>query len=286
MKNIYLSRYSFGRDIYAVHGRYKSNDPEMMNDCCMAAYIAHGSGVLYLNQDKLSATEGDAFLINPNVPYRFVPIKDIRQIDVYLCYFSSHAVKYIQNELENAFSDAGAFFGFKCAAVHSVDTENKEIREIFIRMIDEQLSSPPCSYTILTGYLPVLLTKIFRNTKTRNFKRIYSKNKTADNAIRYIHQHMYSKISLSDIAKSLSVSPSFVCREFKRSVGMTTSQFINLLRVEKLKDILKNTDRPPRYAADFFNCNTEYIKQVFKRETGITIQEYWSLYNYKNAAVL
>ena len=92
---------------------------------------------------------------------------------------------------------------------------------------------------------------------------------------------MDAKISLEEIAEHLHISPSFVCRRFKQFTGMTTSQFINFLRVNKIKDILKNTNKPIKAIPEMFNCNIDYLKKVFKRETGMTMLEYRHKYNYK-----
>ena len=95
-----------------------------------------------------------------------------------------------------------------------------------------------------------------------------------DTAIRYIHARLYSKVSLADIAAHLKVSPSYTCRLFQKHLGMTTAQYIHFLRVEKVKDILKNTDRPINRITDMFLMDGDYLRQVFKRETGMTMQEY------------
>lgn len=63
---------------------------------------------------------------------------------------------------------------------------------------------------------------------------------------------------------------------------MTTSEFINFLRVNKIKDMLQNTDKPINAVPEMFTCNIDYLKKVFKRETGMTMQEYRNKYNYKN----
>ena len=104
---------------------------------------------------------------------------------------------------------------------------------------------------------------------------------TVDIAIQYIYSRLYTKVSLADIAKHLRVSPSYVCRLFQKHLGMTPVQFINYLRVEKMKDVLKNTDRPVSRIVEMFILDNDYLRQIFKRETGMTMQEYHDRYNYK-----
>lgn len=277
----HLSQKNPSGRIYVEHAGRHQTLPPCQSDCYLAAYIAHGNGTLKVDNSIISAEEGDIFLFNPNVIYHILPVTGLRRIDVYLCHFDFNVMENAHSDFKTIFPDLAHFFDKDIPYIHSVDTENKEIRDIFIQMIDEQLSGNAGSYNIIYGYLYVLLTKIFRNTKTRNFKRIFSKNRTVDEAIRYINNNLYSKVSLEDISKELRVSSSYICRQFKKHTGMTTSQFINMLRTEKIKDILRNTDKTIRTIPEMFSCNIDYIKKIFKADTGMTMQEYRNKYHYK-----
>ncbi len=280
---INLANYNRGGGIYVFHGGKQKNDLPVSNDCYMAAYIAHGSGMLKIGNDNISVSENDVFLVRPYAEYRFMPEDGLRRIDIYFCFFTFDIISDAYRNFNRQFGEFADF----CDAdnkpyLHAVDTDVKEIRDIYIRMIDEYMSALPGSNEILKGYLLTVITKILRNTRSRDFKRIYSKDRTVDETIRYINHHMYSKVSLNSIASHMHLSPSFICRRFKQYTGLTTSQFINFLRVNKIKDILQNTDKPVKAVPEMFNCNVEYLKKVFKRETGMTMQEYWEKYNYKN----
>lgn len=63
---------------------------------------------------------------------------------------------------------------------------------------------------------------------------------------------------------------------------MTTAQFENMLCVEKIKDMLKNTDRPAKHITEMFIMNGDYLGQIFKHETSMIIQEYYDKYNYRH----
>lgn len=284
METIYthLLQNSPSGHIYLEHAGRHKNYPPCQSDSYMTAYIAHGSGTLIVNNSETAVDEKDVFLFNPNITYKFLPEKGIRRIDIYICHFDFDVIENSYFNFKTQFPDLENFWNKSSPFIHSVDTDALEIRDIFIRMIDEQMSDMPCSYDVIHGYLPVMLTKIFRNMKTRSFKRVYSQSRIVDEAIRHINRQMYNKISLYEISRQLKVSKSFVCREFKKHTGMTTSQFINMLRTNKIKDILRNTDKPIRAVSEMFNCNIDYLKKVFKQETGMTMQEYRDKYHYKH----
>lgn len=268
-------------DFYVFHDMPNTTTPAYAVDCCEVLYIAHGAGIFEIKDKQFQASEGDIFLTSPQTTHKLIADQDLRGIEVYCCYFAESAIMTIKSDLEEAFSDFLDFNKKKIPLLHTVDTKTREIRDIMVRMIDEQTTIQPCRRNVIGGYLPILLVKLLRNTKTSGNEKIYSHNLMLDTAIRYIHARLYSKVSLADIAKHLKVSPSYTCRLFQKHLGMTTAQYIHFLRVEKLKDILKNTDRPINRITDMFIMDGDYLRQVFKRQTGMTMQEYRDKYNYK-----
>ena len=283
LSRVILANHSMGRNIYVIHEGRQSNHLPYICDCYTAAYIAHGSGTLEIDDEEVPITEGDIFLIKPDTVHKFVPVTGLRRVDIYYCYFSTEGRESDFDDFTYQFPQLDGFFGGDEVFIHSVDTENKEIRDIFIRLINEQLSALPCNDKVISGYWYVLLTLILRNTRTRDFTRVYSKNRIVDESIRFIHTNLYSKVSLDDLVEHLNISPSYICRLFKQHIGMPPSQFINTIRVEKIKDILRNTDKHVNAVPEMFSCNAEYLKRVFKREAGMTMQEYKKKYHYKTA---
>lgn len=280
MEYLHLADYT-EYDFYIFHDMRKIADPVYAADCYEILYIAHGTGILETKDREYQASEGDLFLTPPQTPRRLIPNPDLRGIEVYCCYFAERAILTIKSDLEEAFSDFLDFHKNKIPILHTTDTKTREIRDIIVRMIDEQTTILPCRRNVIEGYLPILLVKLLRNVKSCGGEKIYSHNLMLDTAIRYIHARLYSKVSLADIAKHLKVSPSYTCRLFQKHLGMTTAQYIHYLRVEKVKDILKNTDRPINRITDMFIMDGDYLRQVFKRQTGMTMQEYRDKYNYK-----
>ena len=280
MKYIHLADHTES-DLYIFHDMRKIANPVYAADCCEVLYIAHGTGIFEINDTERTASEGDIFLTPPRTSHRLIPNQDLRGVEIYCCYFAETAISAIYSDLEEAFSDFSDLMKQKTPYLHAADTQNKEIREIMVRMIDEQTTILPCRRNVIGGYLPILLVKLLRHIKDSGDEKIYSHNLMLDTAIRYIHARLYSKVSLADIAAHLKVSPSYTCRLFQKHLGMTTAQYIHFLRVEKVKDILKNTDRPINRITDMFLMDGDYLRQVFKRETGMTMQEYRDRYNYK-----
>ena len=94
-------------------------------------------------------------------------------------------------------------------------------------------------------------------------------------AVNYIQQNFDKKISLKDVAESLSLSKQYLCSIFKKETGENVSYYINKLRIEKAKMLLHKKDRKSKEIFEEVGySNQQYFSKVFKKMTGMTILEY------------
>lgn len=63
-----------------------------------------------------------------------------------------------------------------------------------------------------------------------------------DKVIRYIHEHLYEPLSLSELARYAAYSPYHFTRIFKEKMGISPVYYISALRLQKAKDLLLNTN--------------------------------------------
>lgn len=104
---------------------------------------------------------------------------------------------------------------------------------------------------------------------------ISSTEKTNDEAIQKaivaIKQNLHKKIILTDIGEMSKLSYVQFTRRFKYSTGMTPSNYIALLRIQKAKEMLSNTELPIKEVASA--CGFEdayYFSNFFKKQFGIS----------------
>jgi len=91
----------------------------------------------------------------------------------------------------------------------------------------------------------------------------------------YVDVHLEQEIKLADLAQLLDMSQFHFSRLFKQSLGMSPYQYLLQQRVERAKQLLKNTDRLITDIALScgFNSHSHLSKQ-FKQLTGITPKAY------------
>jgi two-component system response regulator YesN len=94
--------------------------------------------------------------------------------------------------------------------------------------------------------------------------------------MKYIRNN-YSKsdLSIKSIAEHTYLSHSYLCTLFKKSTGKTVNEFLTEVRIEKAKELLKNTKMKLYEIASLVGIpDTNYFSVVFKKHEGTTPSEY------------
>lgn len=92
---------------------------------------------------------------------------------------------------------------------------------------------------------------------------------------KYIDDHYEEYLTVSEIARHIGVSLSYLSRIFKASTGNTIINYINEKKIEKAKDYLLNTDMKIYEIAEKLGFeNTTYFSYFFKKYTGMSPKDY------------
>lgn len=91
----------------------------------------------------------------------------------------------------------------------------------------------------------------------------------------YIDNYYYEDISLDFISKKFFLNSAYFCELFKKEVGCSFNKYINNLRIDKAKELLKDLDMKPTDVAELVGFKElGYFCIVFKKATGMTPTEY------------
>ena len=94
-------------------------------------------------------------------------------------------------------------------------------------------------------------------------------------AINYINDNLDQKIKLDDVAKLIDISQYYFCHLFKESTGIAPYQYVLKQRVEKAKELTKQSKLPLAEIA--FECgfsSQSQMTQHFRRSVGVTPKVY------------
>ena len=91
----------------------------------------------------------------------------------------------------------------------------------------------------------------------------------------YLEENYHRDLSLEEVASYAHLSPAYFSTFFRKHVGTTFTDYLAAVRIEKAKEILRETGvRVTDLARRVGYRNSRYFSQVFKRHTGCTPTEY------------
>ena len=94
----------------------------------------------------------------------------------------------------------------------------------------------------------------------------------------HIQEHIAEDLTLITLAEVVYLNPSYLSRLYKQMTGMTISDYITGVRIDKAKSMLKS----PKYKIQDISValgfdSASYFTQFFKKNTGYTPLEYRTL---------
>ncbi len=94
-------------------------------------------------------------------------------------------------------------------------------------------------------------------------------------ALHYIRLHYTEKITLDQVAKGVYLSPTYFSKVFKQEVGKSFSEYINHLRIEKSKALLRDKRFSLMQVAVTLGYEDQsYFSKVFKKFIGVSPSQF------------
>ena len=91
----------------------------------------------------------------------------------------------------------------------------------------------------------------------------------------FIRQNLSLPLTLSQIAQSVKMNPSYVSHFFRKESGIHLFEYIAQERVKRAQDLLRTTDwKIARISSEVGYEDQRYFCQVFKKQMGITATQY------------
>jgi YesN/AraC family two-component response regulator len=123
----------------------------------------------------------------------------------------------------------------------------------------------------INRFLEGILLKIIEELKQKN-ENIPLKLKKARE---YIRAHYHENISLKSVAEYLYVSEAYISRLFTKEMGESFINYVTHLRIEKAKELLKNSDLSINEISERVGYyNQEHFSRVFKKHEGCSPNKY------------
>lgn len=122
--------------------------------------------------------------------------------------------------------------------------------------------------TLLEESAKSVVAKV-NNFNNRSIKLILRK------AVEYLHEHYHEPVTLNEVAEYTLVSTYYISRMFKKEMGKNFVDYLNELRIEKAKELLKDVRYKTYEVAEKVGIpDAHYFSRLFKKYVGITPTEY------------
>ncbi len=125
---------------------------------------------------------------------------------------------------------------------------------------------------LIKNHLEILLINIMRSlTETDSGNEIFIyKNRLdsrlVDEIIEILQKNVRSRITINQICSLISYSRAYIFKEFKQATGKSVMEYLTALKIEKAKQMLRETDMSVKEISDSLCFDTpNYFSKTFKK---------------------
>lgn len=244
-------------------------------------YFVKGSAYIVSDDQEYILNEGDFIIFHPESLHSIVRKGDQdllfygTKFDLNKLHTNSNYLDSISSVFRMAKKD-----GTPRILFHTNDFVCSDVKRIFEQCIDE-INNKEYGYDIeFQALMTQLLSEVIRIWRHEGFKFESSTKKTPnfehlDNVLEYIDNHSSEQISVNQLASMYNMSYSYFAKCFKIQFGRSCTNYIEFVRISKVKDLLLFTDYDLAYiSTETGFCDCSHLIRVFKRSTGLTPKQY------------
>lgn len=263
---------------------------EHYHDYYQLCYVAKGEVRHRQGSKEVCLIQGDAFLIPPGFRHSVSLIRENSEL---------YSLSFHPSLFHPGFPKSNVYkfltaISLDCAEDKALSVQLRvvlnEAQQIMVQsllkcLLLEEENDPPAELSaaasIIAATLCVLSQAYLIESENRaryTTASVYSHD--MDKCIKYINDNLASDISVPELIKMCAMSKTAFYQLFLQATGMPVKKYVNLLRIEKAKSLIRSSDlslTEIAHAVGFDNSSTFY--RNFIQETGI------SPTSYRNAAL-
>ena len=231
-------------------------------------YIESGEVEYLINDKKFLVEEGTFVFIPTGVPHG-------------TNFSGGNEKRYVLNFNDDLFGIDKSMMNerFGNFVIH-IPTKKKAIFEIILEKIKIEIDSGLYAEKLMQyNLISELLIRLMRLEKTEYKEAVNKTPEYISKIKQYISDNYDKPISLNYLSVSAFMNKTLLSRNFKKYVGITITEFINNVRIEKAEVMLIKTNESIHNIA--FDCgfnNSSYFIKIFKKIKGTTPMNFRSIH--------
>lgn len=244
-------------------------------------YILQGSAFITANQKDYILEPNDIIIFYPqvihsisfasNAPLKYAVLKfDIKQISI-----TSNYSPKLNVIFKHASHNTALPIMF-----HSIEFEASYMETAFFNCIHEIQTKHfgyDMQYQSNTTAILVGIIRLWEKygLKTNDILSLPEDTQSFHDVVEYIDSHIGESIRIEFLAEQLNMSYSYFAKSFREIYGQSCSEYIEFIRLNKAKDLLRFTTFDLNYISQetgFSDCS--HLIRKFKRKYGITPHQF------------
>jgi AraC-like DNA-binding protein len=157
-----------------------------------------------------------------------------------------------------------------------------DMKNIIKNIIHEKNDGLYYNDDVIICYLKILIIRLIRNDKLEStihsLKGVVKdkiENSLVANITEYIEANIDRKLTIPDIAKQVHLSQSYLSTIFKQNMDITIVDYINKLKLEKSKHLLRTSKYSITEISEMLGYNSiHYFSRQFKLHFGVSPSAY------------
>lgn len=233
-------------------------------------YMTQGHAIFYIGNQPFPAIPEDILFVNSKQLHAGYSV-DNTHVDYYAIVF--HKSLLSSNVPDPLLEYISPLMEGQLLLPNKVDSKSelyKIIQTYILKIIEEFNHKKPGYELVIKSFLYLIIISILRDTThasdNRNTQNNYERQMERFNKLMaYIEEHFPEKISVKQAASIINLSPHHFCKTFKKVTGRTFVEFLNLYRINKAEELLRNTSLTITEIAERVGfCNINYFSRTFK----------------------
>ena len=244
-------------------------------------YVTEGNALVYINQREYLLSSGDLILFLPHEvhsiytasykPLRYAVLK----FDLNALHFNHSHTPKLASLFKSSLLDPNISPIFKESELHDFEIS---------KLIDDcvkEITNKEYGYDItMQALFSTLLTKLIRIWKKAGFSTDHTLQNKQESwslltILEYIDSHTGEQLKVEELAAICNMSYSYFAKNFSELYGQSCKEYMDFVRISKIKDLLLFTDLDLTYISQetgFADCS--HMIRSFKKRENITPKQF------------
>ena len=208
------------------------------HNCCEIALLKQGRGTYRLAVGHLEMGPGDIAVFGPQVPHHLITDNASELVQPVILFSET----LLPVECRNATDGGSAGLGYRVCADEPISAR---LTRCLLLIIDELVHARSGYRTIVTALLTEATALLARRLTDGDLDAFPDSRmaKRLSAAADYVVRNSMRELTLAEVAAVVSFSPAYFSAQFHRAYGVTFTNYLTAVRIDRALRMLVSTDQ-------------------------------------------